>query len=241
MQPRGMLWPTIATISGVALLLALGTWQLQRLQWKQGLMTRIAERVHAAPIAIEAVLDEASHGADAEYSHVQARGRFRHDLERFVYAPGQGDWGWDVITPLELAGGRALLVNRGYVPRQLKAQSDRAAGLLAGEVTVIGLLRQSPASRPWYIPAGNRADHTWSWFEVSEIAESMYGTGGKAIATLYLDADATDNRTPPAGGATRLELPNRHLEYAVTWYGLAAALAGLYGFAWVRHFRLRGG
>ena len=229
-----MFWPTLATGIGLAMLIGLGTWQLQRLRWKESLVSRIAERVHAAAVPVEPVLVAAAGGADVEYTHVAAHGQFRHDLERYLYAPGDGDWGYDVITPLELGDGRAVLVNRGYVPRQQLDRASRRAGLPAGEVTVTGLIRAAPPGRPWFMPAANPANSTWSWPEISGMVRSMYGTTGKAIDTLTVDADATADASPPAGGATRLELSNRHLEYALTWYALAATLAGIYAYAWYR-------
>jgi surfeit locus 1 family protein len=232
-----MLWPTLAALAGIAILLGLGTWQLQRLQWKEALIAQLAARSQAAAVPLAPVLAAAAAGADVEYTHVAAPGHFRHDLERFVYVPGQGDWGYHVITPLELADGRAILVNRGFVPRQKLSPAARLAGQPHGEVSVVGLLRRAPPARPWYIPAADLKAHTWSWPEMAGIAVSMYGVSDNVIAGLSIDADPSPGASVPAGGATRLELSNRHFEYAMTWYALAAALAGVYGWSLLRHFR----
>ncbi len=203
-------------------------------------MAHLAERVHAVPVALEPVLAQAVLGADIEYTHVIAHGRFHHELERYLYAPGAGDWGYHVITPLELSDGRAVLINRGYVPRQQLDRSLRIAGLPEGDVTITGLIRAAPAGRPWYMPAGNHVNHTWSWPEIADIAQSMYGPDGKVITTVTVDADRIIAAAPPAGGTTRMELSNRHLEYALTWYALAATLAGVYAFSWYRFRAQRG-
>ncbi len=236
-----MLWPSLATLAGLAILIALGSWQLQRLQWKEGLIAQLGARAHASPIPLKAALADAAAGADVEYTHVLLIGRFRHDLERYVYAPGQGDWGYHVITPMELGDGSAILINRGYVPRQQLDPSKRIAGQPAGLVEVRGLLRRPPPDRPWYIPAGDPKTRTWSWPELGGIARSMYGASSPALAPLYIDADAGDAASVPAGGATRMELSNRHLEYALTWFALAAALAGVYAYAMLRHLRTQRG
>jgi surfeit locus 1 family protein len=241
MSNRPMLWPTLATLAGLAILLGLGTWQVQRLQWKEALIAQLATRAHAAPVKLEIALADAVSGADVEYTHVTARGQFRHDLERFVYVPGDGDWGYHVITPLDLGAGRAILINRGYIPRQLLDPAKRSAGQPGAQVEVTGLLRRPPPARPWYIPAGDLKSNTWSWPEMGGIAQSMYGASGAALPSLFIDADAGKAGSVPAGGATRMELSNRHLEYAITWYALAATLAGIYAFAWVRHLRAQRG
>ena len=234
-----MFWPTIATAAGLVILLGLGFWQLQRLSWKEGLIAQLAARANAQPVALEPVLQAVSTGADAEYTHVSATGRFRHDLERFVYFPGQGDWGYHVITPLELSNGQAILVNRGYVPRQLRERSTRSAGSPGGTITLTGLLRRAPPDRPWYIPVADPKSLTWSWPEMADIARSMYGAPDNVVPALSIDADPAPSGVSPAGGATRLELSNRHLEYALTWFALAAALAGVYAFSLFRHVRIQ--
>ena len=224
----------------MAVLLGLGFWQLQRLQWKLGLIQRISERVHAAPVAVEAVLHQDA-AADIGYTHVTATGHFRHDLERYLYANGENDWGWDVLTPLELASGETIIVNRGYIPHQLQDRAARAAGLPEGAASIAGLVRLTPSGRPWSIPAGDVAKGTWYWPEIPAIAASMYPSGGKPVTAIYVDADPVAATAPPVGGATNLELPNRHLEYAYTWFGLAAALAVIYGlFAFPRLAGSRG-
>ena len=231
MAVKPLLWPSLATVLAMIALTGLGLWQLQRLQWKLGLIQRIAERVHAAPIQLETAIAQAAAGApaDFDYTHIRATGHFRNDLERYLYANGPSDWGWDVLTPLELVDGRAVIVNRGFVPRQQLDRSLRAAGLADGVVTLTGLVRSAPAARPWSIPAGDPVKFTWYWFEIGAIAASMYPTRGAPITTFYVDADPIAAAAPPAGGATNLDLPNRHLEYAFTWFGLAAVLAVIYG------------
>ena len=84
-----LLWPTAMAATTLLLLLGLGSWQLDRLQWKQGLLDRITERVHAPPVPFEQVALPADRPATGmEYLHVRLKGRFRHDLERYAYATG---------------------------------------------------------------------------------------------------------------------------------------------------------
>jgi len=238
---RSLIGVTVAFAVVLTVLLGLGLWQLQRLHWKLALIEHIAERVHAPPTPIERVLASSpAELADAEYTHVALRGRFRHEAERYLYATAEGDWGWDVITPLELEDGRKVLVNRGYVPRARKDRATRAAGLSDDVITVTGLLRVTPGGHPWWMPAGDPAKGEWFWPEIGAMAATMYSEGRPPVTSFYIDADPIAGAAPPVGGATKLDLPNRHLEYALTWFGLAGVLTAIYAlFAYRQLFPSR--
>lgn len=232
-----LIWPTLAALAGLAVLIGLGTWQIERRRWKEGLIAKIAARVHADPIPLPANLG-ADGTEDLEYLHVSARGRFQHDKERYLYAPLPGGLGWHVYTPLELDSQRIVWVNRGLVPDARKAPETRREGQLPGEVEVRGLVRLQ--MRPgWFAPRNDPARNLWHWPDLAAMTASAFPDGpqdtpGSPRAPVSLPAHLEADARPeppgglPRGGVTRLELPNRHLEYALTWYGLAATLAGIY-------------
>ena len=226
---RGLIGLTLAVALAMMVLLGLGSWQLQRLNWKLGLIQHIKERVHAPPVALDALL---ARGPDviagAEYTHVTITGTFQHDLERYLYATGDDDWGWSVFTPLAQPNGPTIIINRGFVPRQLLDRAARVAGLPMGLVTISGLVRLAPGPRPWWAPNPDPSKFSWYWPEIGAIAASMVSRNSEPLAAFYVDADSSAGPVPPAGGATNLDLPNRHLEYALTWFGLAATLAVIY-------------
>jgi surfeit locus 1 family protein len=235
---RALLWPAIATLVGFAVLVGLGTWQMQRLAWKEGLVAAVAARSHEAPRDVSAAdLAKLSPEAD-EYRPVRVRGTFRHADEIQVYTllseprgafSGPGYW---VLTPLEIAGGGIVIVNRGFVPSERKGPATRPEGQVAGEVTVTGLVR-APDLGNLFTPADDPGGNAWFTRDPQKIAAAK---GLANIAPLIVDADATP--VPgglPQGGETKLAFPNRHLEYALTWYGLAATLLAVFGaFAWSR-------
>jgi surfeit locus 1 family protein len=224
-----LIWPTALTIVGLAVLIGLGTWQLQRKQWKDALIAKIAERVGAAPISLARAEQIWRDGGDVEYLHVQARGRFHHDKERYLYAPATSGLGWHVYTPLELGPARFVWVNRGFVPDARKAPAARAEGQPAGEIEVRGLVR-APARKGLFTPENDVAHNLWYWPEVAAMTTSAFP--GDSVQGLPVVIDADAGPAPPGGlprgGVTRLDLPNRHLEYALTWYGLALTLIGVY-------------
>nr|WP_281417863.1 SURF1 family protein [Ancylobacter dichloromethanicus] len=221
------------------MLVGLGVWQLERLAWKEQLIAQVEARVHQAPVELP---PEANWGqidfAKDEYRRVTAQGRFRHDLEVQVYAlvdqepDGFGGPGYWVVTPLGLGDGSFVLVNRGFVPLDRKAPATREEGQVEGLVTVTGLLRL-PEEAALFTPANDAATDSWYVRDPEAIGSAKELV---RVAPFLIDADAAPNPGGlPRGGLTRIAFPNRHLEYALTWFGLAASLLGVFAaYAWGR-------
>ncbi|HEY4079556.1 MAG TPA: SURF1 family protein [Burkholderiaceae bacterium] len=211
-----------ALLLGVAfffvLFSALGVWQVQRRAWKQDLIERVEGRVHAVPVTTFA--------SDQEYLHVQLTGTFEPDRSALVQANtvlGPGHW---VIAPLRLSDGGFVLINRGFVPLEAKA-----APAPTGMQTVTGLLRLSE-------PGGSLLRHNepaaGRWFsrDVTALAASM---GLQSAAPYFVDQDKHGAEDAwPVGGLTVIRFPNNHLQYAITWFGLALLCAGASVIVW-RH------
>jgi surfeit locus 1 family protein len=226
-----LLWPTLAALAGFAVLFGLGTWQIERKRWKDELIASISARVHADPVPLTSVTARAAGKDDLEYTHVSVSGRFLHDRELYLYAPTTAGQGWHVYTPLQTAEGTLVWVNRGLVPEMRKAPAMRLKGQLAGEVEVHGLVRLP--SGPGLFAAKNDPTHNiWYWPDIAAMTASAFSgsPAGAKVLPLIVEADARPAAPGglPAGGVTRLNIPNRHLEYALTWYGLAATLVGVY-------------
>jgi surfeit locus 1 family protein len=215
------------SLPALLILLALGTWQMQRLAWKENLIAKIESRVHAPPVSLAEI--EKGDKDGIEYARVSVRGTFRHDREQLTWEPDprQGP-GYHVYTPLRLADGRFILVNRGYVTEAVKLPSARAAGQVGGEVDVVGLLREPP-QRAMFSPNHDGKTGVWFWRDFDGMSHAALGPDAGKAVHLFLDAEATPANPGgwPQGGTTRLTLPNRHLEYALTWYGLAATLVAV--------------
>ena len=223
---RPLLWPTIFTVPTMLLLLALGSWQIERLYWKRELIEQRQAAVSAAPVAVGSLED----AKGMEFRHVTDEGVFLHDKEIFLGATSEvGRQGYQILTPLLEPGGRMVFVNRGFIPAELKDPARRAAGQLAGTVRVQGLLRLPPAGRPaWFLP-DNRPDlNYWFWVDLPAMSAADKLEPDR-VASFYIDADASPNPGGwPKGGVTRLALPNDHLQYAITWFSLAVALMVIY-------------
>ncbi|HEU0154573.1 MAG TPA: SURF1 family protein [Stellaceae bacterium] len=231
---RLQFWPTIVAVPMLLICLGLGFWQIQRLSWKEGLIAARAAAVAAAPIAPPRNTDEAR---GMEFRHVIDTGVFLHDKEIDLGAtsPG-GRAGYHILTPLREPGGRIVFINRGFVPEELRDPAKRPSGQVGGTVKVSGLLQLPPNGRPnWFLP-NNRPDlNYWFWIDLPAMAKRDQLD---RVAPFYIDADAAPNPGGwPKGGTTRLELPNNHLQYALTWFSLAVALIVIYVTYHRRHPR----
>jgi surfeit locus 1 family protein len=233
---RDLIAPGIASLIALAILLGLGTWQLERRAWKEDLIARILRQSRAEPVAPPP--PDAWDPARDEFRHVRVTGRFLNDRETLVHGlapgetPGRALQGFYVLTPFARQDGMQVLVNRGFVPTELKAQADRRDGLIDGTTTVTGILRASEP-RGLFVPEPDPARGEWFNRDVRGIAAAR-GLGD--VAPYLIEADAVPGQiTWPRGGQLRVDLPNNHLQYAFTWFGLAACLIGVFSvFAWRR-------
>src|SRR5690606_29949676 len=227
-KPLG--WPAYAAaLAAFAVLIGLGTWQVERLAWKQDLLATIEARRTAAPLDLAEVEKQFAESRDVDYQAIRVTGEFLHDKEQFFFATWQGQTGFYVYTPLRLEDGRFILVNRGFVPYELKDSAKRPEGP-SGSVTVTGLARNPLAEKPSsMVPDNDPAANVFYWKDMTAMAANA-GLDPAKLVPFFVDADATPNPGGlPQGGVTLVDLPNNHLQYAVTWYGLAAALAAVFG------------
>lgn len=220
---RSLLWPTVWSAFGLLLLLGLGTWQVQRLSWKEGLIAQRNAALAAAPVPLPKTLAEAT---ALEFHPVRAEGQFLNDRELYLNAQSlKGDQGFHVVTPFRLSDGEILFVDRGFVPTEHEAPAPHQAGDIDGPTAVTGLLRL-PEPAGWFTPPNEPQKN--SWFSIDLPAMAAAAHVGAALP-FYIDADATPNAGGwPQGGQTITELPNNHLQYAITWFALAAALVVVY-------------
>lgn len=210
------------------LFLSLGTWQVKRLSWKQDLIARVDERVHAAPVAVpdRARWAQVTAASD-EYRHVRVSGTFLYSLTTPVQAStvlGPGFW---LLTPLRSEDGRIVLINRGFVP----SLPESGQTLADAPAVVTGLLRMSEPKGS-FIRKNEPAVNHWYSRDVQAIAATR---GLADVAPYFVDADAATDPSAaqsgaghgqPVGGLTVIAFPNNHLVYAITWYALALLLAG---------------
>ena len=219
LKTRPSLAMKISAGLSLIILLGLGSWQVDRLFWKQNLIETRQAQAHMVPIAVptDTVLEP-----DMAFRAAYAEGRYLNDQEKYLMArTRRGNVGFQLITPLEQEDGRIILINRGWVPQDYRDPATRPESLIKGHVRVEGVLRL-PNKKHWAQPENDAIKNQWFYVDVNHMAED---TGADLASPYYLELD--DTEVPgglPIGGQAKVELPNNHLEYAITWYSLALTL-----------------
>jgi surfeit locus 1 family protein len=208
---------------------ALGTWQLERRAWKLDLIARVNQRVSAPAADAPAPPNwPRVNAANDEYRHVRLTGRFLTGMDAQVQAVtniGSGFW---LLSPLQLADGSVVWVNRGFVPPRWTPPASAAPSTVGEQnVTITGLLRLTEPGGGFLRsnePAAGR------WFS-RDVAAMSAVRGLRQVAPYFIDADATaagslSDPSAPVGGLTVISFHNSHLVYTLTWYALALMVAG---------------
>ena len=239
---RGLVVPSIAATCAFAVLVGLGTWQVQRKAWKEGLIATVSERFAAPPTALPPPAEWARLDPPTdEFRRVRFTAELLNDKEALVFTTGSSLHGGDagpgywVFTPARVVD-RIVMVNRGFVPENRKDPATRPQGQIAGPVEIVGVMRW-PEQPGMFTPAGDPAKNLWFSRDSTAIAQAK---GLTSAAPFYVEQESP--LVPgglPRAGALQPSFPNNHLGYAITWYGLALVLAGSFSVWFVG--RLRGG
>jgi surfeit locus 1 family protein len=229
---------TILLIPALAILLALGFWQVERLQWKTDLIRRVEAARTGAPRPAEQVLRDQAAGRSQDYARVSA---VCPDIERTpylrVYAIREGEPGYRLVTLCTLASGpyRTLLIDRGFVlqddlPRLASSQAQRR------DTPVIGVLRL--AGKPgWMTPPDEPAKNIWRSRNIPAMAAALHAP---APAPLFMMMEGPKPQGfGPTPESLPVDIPNSHLGYAMTWFGLALALVAMYGSMLFKRYKAR--
>lgn len=221
-----------AIACGVVFLSGLGTWQMKRLAWKEALIERVENNLSADPLSLNDIDAMRLRGEDIEYRPVRFEGEFDHSREQYFFATHKGSPGYFVYTPLKLDSGAFIFVNRGYVPLDQKTPAGRSEGQVVGRVDINGLARSAPTAKPnSFVPDNDLVKNVYYWKSITEMSSQAFSVDEANVMSFFVDADGAEIPGGlPKGGVTLIEFPNSHLQYALTWFGLAAALLVVGGF-----------
>lgn len=226
---------SIVALGALAILTGLGVWQLERRDWKLDLIATIDARLHAPALTIESAGSLDPGKLDLlQFRQTVLKGHFLHDKELYLHAIGPGgEPGVQVITPL-VEETAIVLVNRGFVPVDRKDPATRAAGQVTGEVALVGVIRLD--SVPGWMTPPNEPDANYWYTRDWKAMAAAAGLDPSEVLPFIVEADGAPNPGGwPLGGQTRIELKNDHLQYALTWFGLALTLVGVFiAFHWKR-------
>lgn len=191
---RRMIAPLVFGLLGVAILLSLGFWQLQRLAWKEAILADIAARLAAAPVAVPA---DPTPDAD-RYRRVTASGTLDPgELHVYTSVPDRGV-GYEVVAPMTLADGRRLLLDRGFVPI-----GDKDAARPTGPLTVEGTLAW-PQETDGFTSAPDRDKNIWFARDVPLMADAL---GTAPVMIVVALSDPAGRADPAAGDGEHSERP----------------------------------
>ena len=221
----------VAAAVGIVLLCTLGIWQLERLAWKEALLAQIEARLKAPPVSIDDVMKSMAGGGDVEFVKVAGRGQFLQSQSKLLIASFDGGVGWDVVTPLLMADDTVMLVDRGIIPGDQRATATQGTGETSD---VTGIIRRHGAPRGTFSPDNDVAGNNWYWWDVPAMLSSIKSPDGARPLPVVLQLLPVEgDRSFPRPQAPSANLSNNHLQYAITWFALAAVLA-LIAFIFIR-------
>jgi surfeit locus 1 family protein len=230
---------TLACLIALGILLFLGTWQLNRLSWKEQLIADVTERLEVKTIAAPGPKDwDAITRKSHAYSRVRISGHYDHSREVHVWFalkdPKGGPLfgpGYLILTRFITKEGWEVIVNRGFVPEGMKEADSRPITLSEGEQVITGLMRFDEP-RSWLSPPADTIKNVWIVRQVWEMAQFL-GLENEKTAPYWIDLTKGQGEAGlPQGGETRVVFTNNHMQYLLTWYGLALVLVCVYG-AWL--------
>ena len=225
----GLLEPTFFALAGIAILVALGIWQLDRKVWKENLIATLTARLSQMPHALPARATWPNlTQADNEFRRVSFPAEFIPGQQALVYTAGSAfrpdvhGPGYWVFAPARLAGGSLVIVDRGFVAFDRK---DAASISPSGVVDIVGVMRW-PETRGLFTPADEPQNNVWYLRDPAAMAKAH---GWTVAAPFYIEQESpVPEGGLPKPGKLVVDLPDNHLQYAITWFGLALGLAGVY-------------
>ncbi len=239
-KPRGgVVGATIAAIVGIAILCGLGVWQVERKVWKESLIATLNARLAEPPVDLPPRAAWNGLKADGhEWRRVHFLAEFIPGQETLVYTAGspfrpdvKGPGYW-VLAPARLASGSVVIIDRGFVPLDRKDAATHVPP--AGLVDIVGVMRW-PEESGMFIPSADVKGNVWYARDIRAIATVKKWPDD---APFYIEQESP----APAGGVPKpgrlvVNLRDNHLQYAITWFGLALGLAGVYGVWLMRRRR----
>jgi surfeit locus 1 family protein len=230
----GLALPSLFALAAFITFIALGTWQIQRKAWKEALIDTLEHRLSSAPMPLPpreqwSKLDP----SEDEFRRVKFLGAFVPGTEALVYASGSAlrsdvsGPGYWVFAPVRMPSSGVVVVNRGFVPEGRQDPATRGAGEVSGQVELVGAMRW-PEPRGFFAPAANPAGNLWFVRDQTAVADAK---GWGEVAPFFIELESPE---PPGGlphpNALKVNLRNEHLQYAMTWYGLAVVVAVMFVF-----------
>ncbi len=226
---------TLCTIPSLIVLFLLGSWQIQRLSWKSELISNYNINFSKDPISVDELLHK---NEEKKFRRVVISGKYDHENEiQIIGKTYEGNAGFHIITPFILTNNEIIYVNRGWVPKKYVDRNKREFTLFEGNTKVIGLVRL-PQKKGYFVPENEPHNGFWFTIKPDEFNSHLEISADTNYYIDELNIDGKLKLPMPANG--KIQIPNNHLQYAITWYSLAIGLLLVY-IAWHRqngYFRI---
>jgi surfeit locus 1 family protein len=228
----------IFIVTAIAVCIKLGFWQINRLEWK----TNLISKIEAAKIADPYELNLNNFDADRDlYRRIYTKGEFINTQEIYLggkylnEAQKKNEIGVHVITPFRLKTGEVIFVNRGWVPQSKKERMERPESTIEGEVLLEAIIRENKGKPPSFMPANMPGKNVWFWIDIPAMTKYLEKNGIKNIKPVLLQQTnlTVKNGDLPKPVSTKFEAYNEHKTYIYTWFGIALGLAVMLGF-WIK-------
>lgn len=211
---------------GLVILIALGNWQMDRRAWKMDLIEKTETRVAQTPISFIDAAARADAGEDMAYTPVFFDGALDTSKQARVFGAINGKAGVFVFAPTRTADP-SVYINLGFAPQEIAGDDCFCQEVVSAPIRHIGLFRYTENLSPpasWFRTESRSPDGLWHLRDPAAFAAA----NNAGASPYYIDRFETPGAEWPQGGATRLVFRNKHMEYALTWYGLAVTLIGVW-------------
>jgi len=199
----------------VSIFCALGTWQIYRLQWKLELISEITHGLNSSPT-------EYSNLIKKNYQRVNAMGKFNFEKQIYLYSLNDsGKPGYDVVTPFRTNKNQNVLINRGWIKKELKGNPSINLETET-EIEIVGLLRE--IYKPNIFKPNNDLKNN-IWFSIN--LEDLKDTTGEQFNEFIIFLEDNQIKTPLPKKIS-IDVPNNHLKYAITWYAISISIIFYY-------------
>lgn len=201
----------------------LGFWQLHRLEWKTGLIANIENSLKS-----EAREYKAKQQYDGEFIKVVTRGIYDHEKELHFGSYYADEWGYKLVTPLQMEDGNTVYINRGWVPQKFKTHKNIKVRRPKGNVEVVGLIRKANL-KSWFTPTNDSKKNYWFWYDIEAMNKFTGFVGQNLVIEEIRNSGQGEGNVKAANDfplaiEPEVKLRNDHLQYAVTWFGMSLAI-----------------
>ena len=206
-----LIFPLVLGVVGIVILIMLGTWQLQRLDWKNTLLDNIEQKITAEPVQLTEELSEVKD----QYRSVIIEGVIRPGEIHVLTSLKSMGPGFLVVVPFELVDGKIIMVDRGFIP-----EAEKNLERSRGRVKILGNLLW-PNETDSFTPAPDAKKNMWFARDLKKMSNQL-----KTDEVLVVMRESTPTGTPlpqPIG----IHIANDHLGYAITWFSLAVVWFGM--------------